>query len=271
MQYLENQTRDKKIMYTWFSAMYTRVDIALVSDVIRDDLKMVIDQIKDAITKFEALANRFDEMSEITILNKKAYFKSCKVSAELFEIIAECMSYTKQTLGYFDITVNSKNGFPFGAANVLLDRAAQSIRFLHRDVQLDLSGFVKGYVLRTIRNILNEANICDALISMGNSSILALGSHPYGEGWKVSAFNSDTTTDSVLFNQCLTTSGNSAKTKWPILKPQTKEAIDEQSALSVICSDPAQGEVLSKALYIASHFEKDLILTNFEPNIQWIQ
>ncbi len=58
----------------------------------------------------------------------------------------------------------------------------------------------KGYALETIKSILNECVIENALINMGNSSVLALGNHPVGTGWKVNNI--------LLHNECLTTSGN---------------------------------------------------------------
>lgn len=270
MQYIEKLAGDKKLMYAWFLAMFTRVDIILVSDIARNDLKSITEKIKIEIEKLEAIANRFDDKSEISKVNNTAFHTLYAISSELFEIIDECLTYTALTLGYFDITVNSKNAFTGGSSSVFLDKTAQGIRFLHADVQLDLSGFVKGYVLRNIRNILIEANITDALINIGNSSILAMGNHPHGEGWKVSTFNTVSPIENVLHNQCFTTSGNNEKTIWPILKPQTHETVAPKSALSVITDDPAIGEVLSKALYVASDDERKLILNNFDEKISWM-
>lgn len=268
MQYLENLVGDNKLLYAWFSAMFTRVDILLVSEIARDDLKVIADKIMNEIEKVEAIANRFDENCEISKVNNTAYFKPCPISDELFHIIDECLKYSTQTLGYFDITINSLNGFTGGISNIVLDNSNNTICFLHADVKLDLSGFIKGYVLRAIRRILYEENIQNGLINMGNSSVLAIGNHPHGHGWKVSAPDAESVNEYVLFNQCLTTSGNSEQTKWPIQKPQTRETIVNRSTLSVITDDPAVGEVLSKALYIANSDDKQLILNQFDKKIK---
>lgn len=47
---------------------------------------------------------------------------------------------------------------------------------------------------------------------MGNSSILALGNHPVGSGWKIN--------DILLHNECLTTSGNDSPSRRHIVSPQ---------------------------------------------------
>lgn len=265
MQYSQKLFDDnKKLLYVWFSAMFTRVDVMISADGSRDDLVKVAEQIKTEIERVEAFANRFDENSELSHINRNAHINEMRVSAELFSIIDECQLYNKKTLGYFDITVNSTNGYKDGDANIYLDAEKHTIKFLHTDVRLDLSGFIKGYALRAVRNLLLNENIHNALINVGNSSILALGNHPCGKGWKISFPDTKTTNECVLNDECLTTSGNKEQTKWPILQPQTGRPIAKKQDVSVITDDPAIGEVLSTALYVASDEEKALILNQLK-------
>jgi len=251
---------DKKLLYAWFSAMFTRVDIVISTDRSRDDLIYIAEQINTEIERVEAFANRFDENSEISLINNTAFLNTRTVSEELFNIIDECLLYNKKTLGYFDITINSTNGLKEGIENILLDKENQTIRFLHTDVRLDLSGFIKGYALRAVRDLLHKENINNALINVGNSSILALGNHPYGAGWKIGFPDIKTTNGCVLHDECLTTSGNKEQTKWPVLQPHTGQPIARNQHVSVITHDPAIGEVLSIALYVSDENKKELIL-----------
>ena len=268
MQYCEKLFDNrKKLLYAWFSAMFTRIDIMLLTDNSGDDLKLLAEKIKSEIEKFEIITNRFDENSEISRINKTAYANSCKISAELYLMVDECLIYNTKTLGYFDITVNSINGFTKGISNIQLNKSNQTIRFLHPDLKLDLSGFVKGFVLRTIRSLLQEGKINNALINIGNSSILAVGNHPHGSGWKIS-IPELSSNDCVLHDECLTTSGNTKNTKWPIQNPQTRERIERSQTISVVTDDPATGEVLSTSLYIANEDEKKIILTQLKGKIQ---
>ena len=264
MQFSQKILSDnKQLFYAWFSAMFTRVDMIFCTDASRTDLKDIALNISNQIAGIEAFANRFDEKSELSKLNANAYKNEVPVSEELFRIIAGCQEYNKQTSGYFDITVNSLNGFRGGAAAVQLNAEKQSIRFLHPDVLLDLSGFIKGYALRAVRLILEKENIVNALISMGNSSVMAIGNHPFGKGWKVSQPEEETNTGCVLFNECLTTSGNKAHTTWPVLHPLSGKAVEAKKAVSVITDDPAVGEVLSTALYVADDDQKAVLLKRF--------
>ena len=265
MQHFEKVIGDNKLLYAWFLAMHTRVDVLLVNENSNDDLLAIATLIQQEIERFDRIANRFDENSELAQLNTSAFNSPVSVSDELFQLIKACLLYHASTLGLFDITIHSSNGFQNGIESIVLDEVAKTIRFAHPDVKLDLSGFVKGYVLRNIRQLLSDTAIYNALINVGNSSVLALGNHPLGKGWVV-----DTASQSfVLFNQCLTTSGNTSATKWPILHPTNREFNSVNQQLSVVSDDPALGEVLSKALYVASVEQQELILANFDATVKW--
>lgn len=255
---------DKKLLYAWFSAMFTRVDVMLCAGAGHENLVEIAKQIHDEMIRIEAFANRFNTASELSLINIKAFEKEMPVSEELFSIIAECLDYNKKTLGYFDVTANSFNYFRAGAQSVILNTEMHSIRFTHSDVQLDLSGYIKGWSLRAVLEILRKGTIENALVNAGNSSVLAVGNHPFGNGWKVA--NPGTGAECVLLNECLTTSGNREDTKWPVINPLTGEA-EVRKPVSVITADPAIGEVLSTALYLAGEAERGQILKQFEVRI----
>lgn len=264
MQYSEKiLAGGKQLFYAWFSAMFSRVDLVLFSEESRTDLKEISQSIKDQIDEVEALANRFNPESELSKLNAHAFDNEVIVSSELYQIIVECLEFNKQTSGYFDITVNSLNGLRAGAAAIQLQSERLSIRFLHPDLLIDFSGFIKGYALRSIRRVLNKNGIKHALISLGNSSVMAVGNHPFGKGWKVNHPDAVKQEGCVLIDQCLTTSGNKAEAKWPVIHPVSGEAVEVKPAVSVITDDPAIGEVLSTALYVAESDEKNVLLERF--------
>jgi thiamine biosynthesis lipoprotein len=265
MQYTQKTLQgNKKLFYAWFSAMFTRVDIAFYDDNSSENLVRIVERIESEISKIEAFANRFDPNSELSSVNENAFNKELTVSAELFEILTECLDYNTKTFGYFDNTVNSQNGFRNGAKAVLLNEKNISVSFLHPDVRIDLSGFIKGYALRSVMEILITENIENALISIGNSSVFAKGNHPFGRGWKVAV--PDTTNECVLYNECLTTSGNKEHTKWCVLNPITGD-VPMKQAVSVITADPAVGEVLSTVAYIAENETSALIFQEFDAKV----
>lgn len=245
--------------------MFTRVDIVIYDSATRKDLMGIVEKIEAEIARHESIGNRFDDKSELSIINRNAYQNEMPVSDELFRIIRECMEYNKKSLGYFDITVNSLNGFRNGAEAIELNKQKQTIRFLHPDIRLDLSGFIKGHALRSVLGILKAGNISNALVNLGNSSVFALGNHPYGNGWKINI--SGTNAECVLCNECLTTSGNESGKQWPVKHPLTGEAPENKQPVSVITTDPAIGEAVSTAAYLAGATDLNIILKRFNAKL----
>ncbi|MBN2639543.1 MAG: FAD:protein FMN transferase [Bacteroidales bacterium] len=262
MHYLQKiVTPQNMLFYAWFSAMHTRIDILISTINTDEDHYSIVQRVEAEIKRVEAFANRFDEKSELARLNQMAFAKEFNTSPELFQIISECIEYKEVTLGLFDITLNHKNSYKSSMNNLFLDYEKQSIRFFTPDIKLDLSGFIKGHVLRAVKQILTSEGILNAVINMGNSSILSLGNHPQGNGWKITRCEEPLKEACVLQEQCLTTSGNNKQTRWPIRNPLTGEIVRPCRPVSVLTNDPGLGEVLSTALYVANKTEKEQILS----------
>ena len=249
----------RNFLYAWFSAMFTRIDLIIIKKVSEDELVGVAQRIEAEVLRIEAFANKFNPESELSYINRLAGKQEVHVSEEMLQILAECEIYNQKTLGYFDITAGSET--PFLKEKYFLNIERPGIRFAHANVKLDLSGFIKGYALRKVYEILKNENIPDALVNIGNSSVFAKGNHPFGDGWKIEV--PDTQTECVLHNECLTTSGNRSDTKWPVVVPDSGLPGTKSSAASVITTDGAEGEALSTAIYLAKENEVALILKKF--------
>lgn len=263
--YKKLDQRESGILYAWFSAMHTRIDMILC-DKTEDELKDTAHRIKEELTQLEKLANFYDEASELYRMNAMASGSPVTVSEELYTMIETALQYRGRTQGCFDITVQSADYDKDTARNVKLLHDSRSIYFQQSGVRIDLSGFLKGYALDKVKAILEEDTIKNALISMGNSSVWAMGNHPYGEGWKV-GFNGQagtTGTDSLtLHNQCLTTSGNEIKERKHIIDPQTGRYVEGAKQVAVITPTGVEGEVLSTSLFVATPEQWDTLIETF--------
>ena len=121
------------------------------------------------------------------------------------------------------------------------------------------------------RQILNTCCIENALINMGNSSVLALGDHPAGTGWKVN-FGNRLETDKIgmkqsvlLCNECLTTSGNESDGRKHIISPHDASFVEGIKQIAVVTKNGAVGEILSTALFAASPEQREALLVNLRP------
>lgn len=263
--YKQSDQRESGILYAWFSAMHTRVDMILCHKT-EEELKSMAHRIKEELTQLEKSANFYDPASELYRVNTAASGSFVTVSTELYTMIETALQYRLMTRGLFDITIQSANYNKDTARNVKLSQDSHSIYFQQPGLRIDLSGFLKGYALDKVRKILEDHNITHALVSLGNSSVLALGNHPHGNGWKV-GFNGQTGTTGTesltLHNQCLTTSGNDSKERKHIIDPQTGSYVEGVKQVAVVTPTGVEGEVLSTSLFIATPGQWDKLIKSF--------
>lgn len=142
---------------------------------------------------------------------------------------------TTQSYNLFDITVGSESHTPSTIDSVQLESDGRRCTLGREGIRLDLSGFIKGYALDRIRPLLLERGIKDALVSLGNSSIMAMGDVP-----------------GPVKDGCLTTSGNSSATRRHIVNPLTGEYACGEGSVSVRTSSGAEGEVAAKKKFLDS-------------------
>jgi len=261
----QNYSATSQLFYAWFEAMHTRIDIAISAPILRNDLLEICKEIKAKVHQYERIANRFDPQSEITRVNTNAYEKAIPISAELYDLLEACEFHNTNTLGYFDVSVYSEPTADNNPKPYTLNPENQTVQLSRPGVLLDLSGFLKGYVLNKLIAIVETKNINDILINVGNSSIYAKGNHPFGEGWKIKI--PDTENECVLQNECLTTSGNTNKSQWKIINPLTAKTAETKKPISVLSKFPDEGEVLSKVAYLATTANTKAILKKYNARL----
>ena len=256
-----NYIEQEKIFHGFIPRiMWTRFDL-LISDVDSTQGENIWSQVVAELQRLDKMLNRFDSTSEVSRLNQKATRNAFQVSDEFWNILLECKKYFQLTNGMFDITLKD-----FSQINFHID--SQSISFETSDISLDFGGYAKGYALEKIKNILQKEKIQNAFVDFGNSSILALGTHPYGDSWKVSIENpfepGSILDEFSLEDSTLTTSGNTPNYTNHIVNPISGSPIVGNKCVCIITENACDGEVLSTTLMAVSPVEKQKILTNFE-------
>lgn len=205
--------------------------------------------------------NRFDRDSEVSFVNLYAHSHPVKLSDDLWNVLSDCRRYFKKTNGLFDVTLKDFN-------QICFDKKDKSIFFNSEETTIDLGGYAKGYATERIKNSLVKNGATDVLIDFGNSSILAMGKHPYGNSWKLAVPNplnqSVTLYELELSNQSLSTSGNTPSHTKHIIDKRTGEFSDAQKIVSVIAENAIDAEVLSTTLMIAQPEDVESILTEFQ-------
>lgn len=241
--------RDSRaIFYAWFSAMHTRVDITLAGDRTESDMLAATADMRSRILLTERTGNCFDPESELSAVNREAALHPVAASRELEQILLSCKDYSRRTGGLFDIAAGT-----FSSDDIIIPGDG-TVAFRRRGLYINLSGFLKGYALEQLRPVLDSYGISDALISLGNSSVMAKGGINPGMGWTVAYGTGNTPADSregiTLRDQCLTTSGNDRPDRRHIIDPRTGKFVEGAGAVSIVNNNAAEGEVLSTAHFI---------------------
>lgn len=219
--------------YAWFEALHTRVDLLLVAQMAESDFEVAEAAVRDELRAVELMGNRFDPASELSQAVREASTRPVPLSKELYELLARCLVANAETGGLFDITVNSPCFRP-GLIQAVELTAEGCLRLHEEGIVLDLSGVLKGYALERLRRLLPTFGIHDALISLGKSSILSLGSNP----------------SDIPSGHCLTTSGNATAGRRHIRNPLTGEMAVGQREVSVTTADAVDGEIRSIVAFL---------------------
>lgn len=248
----------RTVSYSWFEAMHSRMDI-VICDRDESEAGRLTSLLEREIGRLELLMSRFHPGSALAELNRSIANRSVAIPHELLEILRACKQWHRKTKGLFDITIQS----PFRGKSYLseleLNPYQTTARRRHPGLILDLGGYAKGYALDACGVLLEKAGVRDALLNFGNSSVKAMGNHPFGGGWLVGTENSRE--QYLLNDQCLTTSGNNSEQRAHIIRPGHEGPIQGRRFVSVVTHSAADGEVLSTAYFAASPEEKEKLST----------
>lgn len=221
-------------IYAWFSAMHTRVDLLLnVDGGRRDELPYLVGKVRGLISDIEAEGNCFDNSSLLARFNNQPSGSTVPGGKYLYEMFSLCQRYHVLTRGLFDITVETAGHIPDMIRTIDLSHQGYIVKRDGR-VYVDLSGFIKGYALDCIRTMLNRNGVHDAVVNMGNSSILAIGDVPMR-----------------MKRSCLTTSGNASGKPKQIVDPRSNRLVTRDGVVRMATDSGAEGEALATAYFVA--------------------
>lgn len=240
--------------------MGTRFDMVMMGKNESDSIE-IWEQIFLLLERLHNKFSRFDENSEVFFVNLHAHGQSVKLSDDLWEALSDCRKYFEKTNGLFDITLNDFTQIRFQEKD-------KSVSFCSKETNIDLGGYAKGYAIEKIRSLLVKSGVDNALVDFGNSSIWAMGKHPYGHSWKLAIPNpldpQKTLYEIELSNQSLSTSGNVPNHTEHIKNIRTGQFSEERKLVSVIAENAIDAEVLSTTLMVALPDEIDRILIGFD-------
>jgi FAD:protein FMN transferase len=249
----------------------------------RAKLEDAADAALDEAKRLDDLLSNYKPESEWSRINRLAAQGPLKISPELFQLLAACQQYSRESEGAFDISVGPLMkvwGFykgtghlphaaevaaamtKVGYRHVRLDARAQTIEFDRPGVELDPGGIGKGYAVDRMVDILKQKGIAIALVAGSGSSIYGLGAPPSSpQGWPVDIrdpWDDEKTAATVyLKNMSMSTSGSyekffraEGKIYAHIMDPRTGYPSQGTVAVSVITPRTIDSEAWAKPYFI---------------------
>ena len=216
-------------------AMGTKLDLLAVG-VEKDAAEALWADFLEELAALEGCLNRFDPRSEVARFNAAGAKAGLPLSPGLERLLEISREFWFRTEGLFDVT------------------RGHGMDLEEEGVTLDFGGIAKGYVLVLLRDRLAAAGIGSALVNFGNSAFLGMGTHPFGDCWKISLPNPYSGAQVAEFNlkdRALSVSGNTPGYTGHIIDPRTGRANVERKLVAVVGPDPLEAEVLSTAMMLA--------------------
>lgn len=178
-------------------------------------------EIKSLLDSMDRKLSRTLEGSEIYQVNQAAGRAAVPVSQDTFDVVTKALDYAVQTGGLYDPSIGplvslwnignegahvpakselAKAMSLVGYQDVVMNPDKRTIQLTRPGMALDLGGIGKGYAADRIAAYLASQQVDSAIINLGGSSIIALGSKPGGRSWNIGLQDPDQTRGTSLGN-----------------------------------------------------------------------
>jgi FAD:protein FMN transferase len=263
----------------------SRVSMACVYSIVAygdASVPTVIERALDEVDRIDRLMSHYKRDTPLSQLNRSGANGPVPVDPELFDFIVECLRYSRESGGAFDVTVGplmkawgfftGEGRVPpeseiaelrtrVGYRHVVVDVERKTIRFDVPGVELDLGGIAKGYAVDRAVGVLKSHGVGAALVSAGGSTIYGLGSPPGRRGWDVALrdpVDSTRTAMTVrLKDRALSVAGRSEKSfevagvrYSHIMDPRTGRPVQGVLSVAVLTTNGTEGDALDDTLYV---------------------
>jgi len=247
-----------------------------------EQLKQIVNEALDEVDRIDRLMSHYKKESQLSRVNREAATVPVEVDSELFDFLEECLRYSRQSDGAFDITVGplmkawgffrGEGRMPkkselsaalsnVGYRKVILDKSEKTVRFEKAGVELDLGGIAKGYAVDRVLTLLKERGIKIALVNAGGSTIYGLGSPPDSSGWEIKIqdpIDQRKVAESIILNnRALSVSGSYEKffelnglRYSHIMDPRTGMPVQGILSVLVITGTGTAGDALDNVFYV---------------------
>jgi thiamine biosynthesis lipoprotein len=217
--------------------------------------------------RLEAVFSRFDPGSELSRVNAAAG-RATRVSDDMAALLGRAARLTAATGGAFDVTVGGVTAL-WRAADApspdALRRARAGVGPTHARLagrllrlapgtRLDFDGVAKGWAVDACVARLRAAGVGSALVSLGESSVYALGAPPGAAAWRLALRGTDPSRAVGVLrlrDAALSVSATRGPGGRPhIVDPRRGRPLGEPAVAAIVAGSATDAEAWSKALLL---------------------
>lgn len=257
--------------------MGTTIHVELWSDDARQG-QAAIDAVMAEMHRIDHAMSPVKATSELSRINREAGHLAVPISAEMFDLLACAINYSRLSGGAFDITYASVGQLydyrlgiqpdasalrlacdAVGWQHLMLDPRRSTVQFARPGMRIDLGGFAKGHAVDNAASILVRHGIEHAIVSAGGDS-RAVGDRR-GRPWTVAVRDPRREGAVVavlpLQDVSISTSGDyeryfehDGKRCHHILDPRTGRSPSDVRSVTILADNGLKAEALSKSVFV---------------------
>lgn len=237
--------------------------------------------------RLERLLSRYDGESEVSLINALASERPIPVEPTTFDLLVRAGRYWEATRGAFDVTVGplvdlwrrriraappseveiAEALARVGFRHLLIDAETRHVAFDVAGMEIDLGGIGKGFAADRIAEIVRGLGVWSGLVSLGGSSIFAIGGPPGRPAWTIEIEHPLVCGRPILSidasDEALSSSGTRRRSlaglgEVPpphIIDPRTGGTARGPAAVTIIAPSAELAEILSTAIMVLDRDE----------------
>lgn len=243
---------------------YVEVSVSSASD--NKTLLDITEVAFSEIQRIENLMSFHSPESELSYINKEAYFKPCPISKDMEDVLTLALNLSKKTNGIYDISIAPtlvKYGLlPDHISDIDEQANWQDISIANGNISfrrktlLDLGGIAKGYAVdRALSKVENRVN--NIIVNAGGDLRMKKWQ---GESVGVKTLNAKGFKSIIsmpMHQAAIATSNNSymENNQSSIINPLTKNTIIDKKSVSVFAPNCMLADALTKIAFLGSNLK----------------
>lgn len=228
-----------------FNAMGTTVDIIVVTHD-QTEARQALTLAREIVRRYEQALSFHASDSELTLLNNKCSSQAGKLRCgpllgQALQIALHGKRVTSALFdpGYLTPDIEFELEYTENTWYLNVDRPG---------LRIDLGGVGKGIAADTLWSIFDNSIFSGVMMSMGGSSILALGDHPSGTGWEICGDRECAELSFTLHSACASFSSTKQRGSHPNTTSRTNTERLRHHSVGVVATSAASAEIASTAL-----------------------